>query len=356
MQDHYETLQIHPNADQEAVQAAYERLRARHDPAKLEGAADDLVELARKKRDEIEHAYAVLSDPQRRAAYDAERRQPAADDSGERVLDYRPLPPAAGQERPRTFDTQPTVAAATRRSGRPLWVVPAVTVGVLTFVIVISGLLLTSFGQPGNGGEEVNAAQQPAQQMPANPDAPATGGGDLPQPTDTEMEQIVADYDGQVVNAQQVVQNLPNNQNAWIQLGNALYDSTQVVRELRPNSAMYAERSERWLAASEAYAQALELGATDPAVISDMGVSLCYYSQASGEAEYAQQGLQHTARAVQAAGQNGRVLLNHGICLVSGPNPQIDEALSLWQRVIDMPAAELGVARQAQQLVDEYSQ
>jgi hypothetical protein len=87
-----------------------------------------------------------------------------------------------------------------------------------------------------------------------------------------------------------------------------------------------------------------------------MGVSLCYYSQASGEAEYAQQGLQHTARAVQAAGQNGRVLLNHGICLVSGPNPQIDEALSLWQRVIDMPAAELGVARQAQQLVDEYSQ
>jgi hypothetical protein len=369
MQDHYETLQIHPTADQEAVQAAYERLRARHDPAKLEDAADDLVALTRRKRDEIERAYAVLSDPKRRSSYDAEYRraaEAAADtDTGERVPDYRPLPPAQGEERPRTFDTQPTVpVGAPERShskGRPAWLLPAATVGALTFVIIISGLLLTTaFNQPANT-EEASTAQQPAMpgadtaQQPAAPDAANASGG-MPQPTDAEMQQIVAEYDGQVVAAQQVVTELPNNQNAWIRLGNALYDSTQVVRELRPDSAMYAERSERWLEASEAYATALELGAPDSAVRSDMGVSLCYYSQASGDPEYAAQGVQHTARAVQEAGQNGRVLLNHGLCLVADDPAQIDEAVSLWQRVTEMPAAELGVARQAQQLVEEYNQ
>jgi len=366
MQDHYETLQIHPTADQEAVQAAYERLHARHDPAKLEDAADDLVALTRRKRDEIERAYAVLSDPKRRASYDAEYRRAAeaTADTGERVPDYRPLPPAQGEERPRAFDAQPTVSVGApegSRSGRPAWIIPAATVGALTFVIIISGLLLTTvFNQPAST-EEASTAQQPAMpgadtaQQPAAPDAANASGG-MPQPTDAEMQQIVAEYDGQVVAAQQVVNELPNNQNAWIRLGNALYDSTQVVRELRPDSAMYAERSERWLRASAAYATALELGAADPAVRSDMGVSLCYYSEASGDAEYAAQGVQHTARALQEAGQNGRVLLNHGLCLVADDPAQIDEAVSLWQRVIEMPAAELGVARQAQQLVEEYNQ
>jgi curved DNA-binding protein CbpA len=365
MQDHYEILQIHPTADQEAVQAAYERLRARHDPAKLEGAADDLVALTRRKRDEIERAYAVLSDPKRRASYDAghQRAESAAADSGERMPDYRPLPPAQGQERPQAFNAQPTVPAdapaSTSGAGRPIWLVPAATVGVLTFVIIIGGLLMTTvFNQAGNT-EEASAAQQPA--MPGadaaqQPAAPANNTGGAPQPTDAEMQQIVAEYDGQVVAARQVVNELPNNQNAWIRLANALYDSTQVVRELRPDSAMYAERSERWLEASEAYATALELGAADPVVRSDMGVSLCYYSQASGDTDYAAQGVQHTARAMQEAGQNGRVLLNHGLCLVASEPPKVDEAVSLWQRVTEMPAAELGVAQQAQRLVAEYGE
>jgi curved DNA-binding protein CbpA len=362
MQDHYEILQIHPNADQDAIEAAYERLRARHDPAKLEGAADDLVALTRRKRDEIERAYAVLSDPKRRASYDATRqRTEGAAESGEGIPDYRPLPPAQGEERSSTFDAQPTIAAETsakpRGSGRPAWLVPAATVGVLTFVIIISGLLLTTFGQQ-NTPDETSAAQQPAMPGadPAQQQPAASNNGSMPQPTDAEMEQIVAEYDAQVIAARQVVNELPNNQNAWIRLANALYDSAQVVRELRPDSAMYAERSERWLEASEAYATALELGAADPVVRSDMGVSMCYYSEASNDADYAAQGVQHTARAMQESGQNGRVLLNHGLCLVASEPPQIDEAVSLWQRVIEMPAAELGVARQAQRLVTEYSQ
>src|SRR4051812_21472520 len=73
MQDYYETLQVHLRADATAIEAAYARLRELYDPARLDGAADELVDLARTKRDAIERAYAVLSDSGRRAAYDAEQ-------------------------------------------------------------------------------------------------------------------------------------------------------------------------------------------------------------------------------------------------------------------------------------------
>jgi curved DNA-binding protein CbpA len=73
MQDYYEILQVHPRADATAIEAAYARLRELYDPAKLDGAADELVDLARAKRDAIERAYAVLNDTIRRAAYDEEQ-------------------------------------------------------------------------------------------------------------------------------------------------------------------------------------------------------------------------------------------------------------------------------------------
>src|SRR4051812_1876972 len=82
MQDYYETLQVHPRADAPAIEAAYARLRELYDPAKLEGAADELVDLARAKRDAIEHAYAVLGDPVRRAAYDEEQAALQTNDEG----------------------------------------------------------------------------------------------------------------------------------------------------------------------------------------------------------------------------------------------------------------------------------
>src|SRR5215212_8656788 len=125
MQDYYETLQVHPRADATAIEAAYARLRELYDPAKLDGAADELVDLARAKRDAIERAHAVLSDSARRAAYDEEQAAlgPTKDEGRktkdedlsirpsssvlsqeEEPLDYRPLPAARRTERPRDFD------------------------------------------------------------------------------------------------------------------------------------------------------------------------------------------------------------------------------------------------------------
>src|SRR5262245_56037034 len=99
-QDYYETLQVHPRADQDAIEAAYERLRDLYDPARLDGAAEELAELARQKRDAIERAYAVLGNSARRAAYDAEQAALHAD--------HRPT---TTDQRPPTNDQQPTTSS-----------------------------------------------------------------------------------------------------------------------------------------------------------------------------------------------------------------------------------------------------
>src|SRR6266540_2327719 len=169
--DYYETLQVHPRADAIAIEAAYARLREIYDPARLDGAADELVALAREKRDAVERAYAVLSDPARRATYDAEQaalqadhRPPTTDRRGqgaieqeavgrrssvvggqkkEDQLDYRPLPPARRQERPRGFEAQPLPARLERgrapaRGSIRRWSAPAIAIGALALIVAAS--------------------------------------------------------------------------------------------------------------------------------------------------------------------------------------------------------------------------
>jgi hypothetical protein len=72
-QDFYRLLQAHPQADQEGIEAAYRRLAAKFDP---EAAPDDPTIAA--ARQEIDKAYAVLGNPDERAAYDASLSAAAA--------------------------------------------------------------------------------------------------------------------------------------------------------------------------------------------------------------------------------------------------------------------------------------
>ncbi len=366
MQDYYEILQVHPRADQETIQAAYERLRQRHDPANLEGAADELVKLTHRKRDEIERAYALLGDPARRASYDEEQQaraaasKPLADTpvSDDERIDYRPLPPAGRQERPRDFDPQPLLSREQlsssqrklqerqrkqRHKNLPAWLVPMALVAFLTAAVTLTSLILTNGGNMQYAGD-VNAAQQVAEDHGLTPE---------------ERDQLFTEYESQVFQARQVAQSLPEEASAWIMLGNALYDSVQVVREIEPGGETYNERVSRWLEASEAYDQALELGIENEiersVVRSDMGVALCYYGADGGEQEYVEQGLAHAEQAAQELDQNGRVLLNLGICKANAQPPQTQEALALWQTVLELPATEQGVAQQAQQLVQLYT-
>ena len=80
--DYYEVLQISPNADQETIHRVYRIQAQRFHP---DNQAQGNAEAFRKVAD----AYQVLSDPQKRAAYDAERgRHPS------RMPEERFEPPA----------------------------------------------------------------------------------------------------------------------------------------------------------------------------------------------------------------------------------------------------------------------
>lgn len=363
MQDHYETLQVHPRADDETIQAAYARLRERYDPARLEGSAEELQELARRRRDEIERAYLVLSDPERRRRYDEElaARQAAPTEeraaTGEEELDYRPLPPARGQERPPGFNAQPTLrpASAPRRSGRasrrgatPVWIAPTLIVAVAVFAIVLVTLVTTVYSLP------------PAAAPFGEPQAAgAVGPVNAPAPTPDTMA-IINQFEGQIIAARQVAQRVPENPNAWIELGNALYDSVVIVRERLASGDqslqnVYIERLPRWLEAADAYRKATELAPTDPVARADLAASLCFYGKDTNDQSYVRAGLAEAERALRDDPRAGRALLSKGLCLAFSDPPQVAQALEQWQQLIVLPGAEPGLVMQARQLVAEYS-
>jgi preprotein translocase subunit Sec63 len=65
--DYYRILQVHPGAEREVVDAAYRKLAAKYHPDVSQ------VSNAAERMKQINIAYEVLSDPSRRAAYDASR-------------------------------------------------------------------------------------------------------------------------------------------------------------------------------------------------------------------------------------------------------------------------------------------
>lgn len=65
--DHYEVLQVHPLAEAEVIQAAYRRLAMKYHPDVSPGPQ------AQQRMAQLNQAYAVLRDPQKRRAYDRQR-------------------------------------------------------------------------------------------------------------------------------------------------------------------------------------------------------------------------------------------------------------------------------------------
>lgn len=71
--DWYTVLQLEPHASPADIDAAYHRQRALYDPAHGASMGDDFAEQAVERLAVVEAAYAVLSNPGRRFAYDQER-------------------------------------------------------------------------------------------------------------------------------------------------------------------------------------------------------------------------------------------------------------------------------------------
>ena len=370
MQDYYETLQVHPKADLETIKAAYERLRQRYDPALLANAADELIELARTRRDAIERAYLILSDPERRAAHDAALAGRAAADAlaasvradgdtsaeaplnprADELIDYRPLPPARRQPRSKDFSAQPYLRSTQirRRPGRqasgqpaPAWAVPVMLVGAITFTVMLISLYNTVTNRP-TPTESQNAS------------APQIIGQATAAPATMTAEQFVEQFEGQIVEARRVTQQVPENPNAWVELGNALYDSVQVARERMPNSPIYIERLPRWLEAATSYRKALAIEPDNAIVHADLAGSLCYYGVGINDPAYLAEGLAEARKAVAIDEQDARVLLNLGVCLINQVPPQTQEALSQWQRLLNLPDTDPRLIFQARQLIAQY--
>lgn len=65
--EHYVTLGLRPDATPEDIKQAYRRLASKHHPDRY---PDEAKAAAEEQFKRIKHAYEVLSDPERRAAYD----------------------------------------------------------------------------------------------------------------------------------------------------------------------------------------------------------------------------------------------------------------------------------------------
>jgi cytochrome c biogenesis protein CcmG/thiol:disulfide interchange protein DsbE len=70
MSTYYTLLGLEPQASREAVEAAYQRQRERYNPQRVAELDEGLRKVANQRTAEIEQAYRILSDPDRRRQYD----------------------------------------------------------------------------------------------------------------------------------------------------------------------------------------------------------------------------------------------------------------------------------------------
>lgn len=327
MVDFYAVLQVPRDADQASIATAYQRLQAAYDPARLKGVSDELRDLAAERSMALDQAYAIIGDVTMRAAYDAgipgvvERALPVV---VEPSYDYRPLQAAGRQERAREFDPTPIRKGRTTAAERQISLLIAIA---LPLAIVLSTFIITDGGKRVAEGNDV----QPVARAAAVTD---------------QFEQPIFEARAATVAS-------PTSIQAWVEYGNQLYNSVQVVREQQPGSPLYQSRVVRWQLAADAYTKALSFDPSNTLVEADLGASRCFYGNGTSNQREATAGLQQIRKVLPQipAEEQPRVLLNLGFCLAELTPPQVEEAVATWQKITTLVASDSPFALQATQLI-----
>jgi cytochrome c biogenesis protein CcmG/thiol:disulfide interchange protein DsbE len=93
MNTHYTLLGVEPEASHETIAAAYQQQRGRYDPERVTNLDPDMHKVAVERTAELERAYAILSNPERRRQYDISIGIVSATDTSARARARRQLTP-----------------------------------------------------------------------------------------------------------------------------------------------------------------------------------------------------------------------------------------------------------------------
>ncbi|MQF67262.1 J domain-containing protein [SAR202 cluster bacterium AD-802-F09_MRT_200m] len=155
----YELLQVSENADQEIIQAAYRRLVLRYHPDR--SSEPNAAEMTQRLND----AYAILSDPIRRARYDRERRSRASGSSSgtgqasSRTSQNRPPPPPRPPPRPPPPPRKPPPNPYQSAIYEFIYKFPG---GPIFFVISLVGVIVVIVGAIVSGLDDGNNTERPS--------------------------------------------------------------------------------------------------------------------------------------------------------------------------------------------------
>jgi peroxiredoxin len=93
MANFYSLLGVAPDASADELAAAYERQRERYNPERVADLDPELRRVAAARSAELERAYAMLADPERRKAYDASLRGEPSAEASHKAATRRSLTP-----------------------------------------------------------------------------------------------------------------------------------------------------------------------------------------------------------------------------------------------------------------------
>lgn len=132
-----------------------------------------------------------------------------------------------------------------------------------------------------------------------------------------------------IANLEEALKADPNNLGVLVELGNTYYDSGQFAK------------------AVDRYIQALDIDPNNTNVRVDLGTSYLSLGMVS-------QAIKEYRKALEIDPQKPEAHLNLGNALVSDVTPNVDEAISEWQKAVQFAGDNKDVAKKAQDQLNKY--